>query len=169
MSAIAKEVLIKTGNALPIITKSTQPKSLYRALKVMDGNGVGEAVVSSALPLSPNNTVDSLQHTPMLDVRGQGDSALPVHNSKSVRGLVVTLFFGRNAPKGGNCRAGSGVKGAFLVNPHANVLRNASGPFQEHPGTLQKELRRIYHHHRSATASCRCSQSDVTGYSMGSG
>lgn len=59
MSAIAKEVLIKTGNALPIITKSTQPKSLYRALKVMDGNGVGEAVVSSVLPLA-------LQHSRQL-------------------------------------------------------------------------------------------------------
>ncbi|KAF9140871.1 hypothetical protein KI688_005024 [Linnemannia hyalina] len=49
MSAIAKEVLIKTGNALPIITKSTQPKSLYRALKVMDSNGVGEAVTTTKL------------------------------------------------------------------------------------------------------------------------
>ncbi|KAF9545001.1 hypothetical protein EC957_011498 [Mortierella hygrophila] len=49
MSAIAKEVLIKTGNALPIITKSTQPKSLYRALKVMDSNGVGETVTTTKL------------------------------------------------------------------------------------------------------------------------
>jgi hypothetical protein len=46
MSAIAKEILTKTGNALPIITKSSQPKNLYRALKVIDNNGVGETVVS---------------------------------------------------------------------------------------------------------------------------
>ncbi|KAF9106510.1 hypothetical protein BGX29_009322 [Mortierella sp. GBA35] len=46
MSAIAKEVLTKT---LPIITKAAQPKSLYRALKVMDGNGVGEAVTTTKL------------------------------------------------------------------------------------------------------------------------
>jgi len=46
MSAIAKEILTKTGNALPIIAKSSQPKNLYRALKVINNNGVGEAVVS---------------------------------------------------------------------------------------------------------------------------
>jgi hypothetical protein len=63
MSAIAKEVLIKTGNALPIITKSTQPKSLYRALKVMDGNGVGEAVVSYR---SSSTHIQQLQQPPVL-------------------------------------------------------------------------------------------------------
>jgi hypothetical protein len=46
MSAIAKEILTKSTNVLPFITKSTQPKSLYRALKVMDANGIGETVVS---------------------------------------------------------------------------------------------------------------------------
>ncbi|KAF9585670.1 hypothetical protein BGW38_001292 [Lunasporangiospora selenospora] len=47
MSAIAREILTKSANALPIITQSTQPKSLFRALKVMDGNGVGETVTTT--------------------------------------------------------------------------------------------------------------------------
>lgn len=45
MSAIAKEILTKSVNAIPLISQSARPKSLYRALKVMDGNGVGETVV----------------------------------------------------------------------------------------------------------------------------
>lgn len=45
MSAIAKEILTKSANAIPLISQSARPKSLYRALKVMDGNGVGETVV----------------------------------------------------------------------------------------------------------------------------
>ncbi|KAG0326731.1 hypothetical protein BG000_001259 [Podila horticola] len=44
MSAIAKEILTKSANAIPLISQSARPKSLYRALKVMDGNGVGETV-----------------------------------------------------------------------------------------------------------------------------
>ncbi|GJJ76540.1 small subunit ribosomal protein S34 [Entomortierella parvispora] len=49
MSAIAKEILTKTGNALPIIAKASQPKNLYRALKVINNNGVGETVTTTKL------------------------------------------------------------------------------------------------------------------------
>ncbi|KAG0082913.1 hypothetical protein BGZ93_008617 [Podila epicladia] len=49
MSAIAKEILTKSANAIPLISQSARPKSLYRALKVMDGNGVGETVTTTKL------------------------------------------------------------------------------------------------------------------------
>ncbi|KAG0239371.1 hypothetical protein B0O80DRAFT_447276 [Mortierella sp. GBAus27b] len=49
MSAIAKEILSKSGNALPLIKQSAHPKSLYRALKVLDSNGVGETVTTTKL------------------------------------------------------------------------------------------------------------------------
>ncbi|KAG0364514.1 hypothetical protein BC939DRAFT_446419 [Gamsiella multidivaricata] len=49
MSAIAKEILTKSTNALPFIIKSTQPKTLYRALKVMDASGVGENITTTKL------------------------------------------------------------------------------------------------------------------------
>ncbi|KAF9575230.1 hypothetical protein EC968_003871 [Mortierella alpina] len=49
MSSIAKEILTKSAQALPIITKSAQPKSLYRALKVMDNKGIGETVTTTKL------------------------------------------------------------------------------------------------------------------------
>ncbi|KAF9979275.1 hypothetical protein BGZ73_002544 [Actinomortierella ambigua] len=49
MSSIAKEILSKAGQSLPVITKSTQPRNLYRTLKVMDNNGVGEHVTTTKL------------------------------------------------------------------------------------------------------------------------
>ncbi|KAF9910989.1 hypothetical protein BX616_010731 [Lobosporangium transversale] len=49
MSSIAKEILTKSSNALPLISRATQPKNLYRALKVMDGNGIGETVTTTKL------------------------------------------------------------------------------------------------------------------------
>lgn len=99
MSAIAKEVLIKTGNALPIITKSTQPKSLYRALKVMDGNGVGEAVVSFRSYLL-HILAQQPQQPPVLANRRQGDSALAGHTGKRVGGLALALLIDRSSQEG---------------------------------------------------------------------
>lgn len=52
MSTIAKEILTKSTAALPLIANSAKPKNLYRALKVMDANGIGETVVSSLILLS---------------------------------------------------------------------------------------------------------------------
>ncbi|KAG0269498.1 coiled-coil domain-containing protein mad1 [Actinomortierella ambigua] len=49
MSSIAKEILSKAGQSLPVITKSTQPRNLYRTLKVMDNNGLGEHVTTTKL------------------------------------------------------------------------------------------------------------------------
>ncbi|KAF9963468.1 hypothetical protein BGZ65_003126 [Modicella reniformis] len=49
MSTIAKEILSKPANALPLISQFTQPKNLYRALKVMDARGVGENVTTTKL------------------------------------------------------------------------------------------------------------------------
>ncbi|KAF9364623.1 hypothetical protein BGX34_000927 [Mortierella sp. NVP85] len=49
MSAIAKEILSKSASTVPLITRSTHPKNLYRALKVMDQNGVGETVTTTKL------------------------------------------------------------------------------------------------------------------------
>ncbi|KAF9209795.1 hypothetical protein BGZ49_000982 [Haplosporangium sp. Z 27] len=49
MSTIAKEILTKSVNALPLIANSTRPKNLYRVLKVMDANGVGETVTTTKL------------------------------------------------------------------------------------------------------------------------
>ncbi|KAG0001189.1 hypothetical protein BGZ80_007982 [Entomortierella chlamydospora] len=47
MSTIAKEILTKS--TLPFISNSTKPRNLYRALKVMDANGVGETVTTTKL------------------------------------------------------------------------------------------------------------------------
>ncbi|KAG0331098.1 hypothetical protein BG004_001827 [Podila humilis] len=49
MSSIAREILTKSANALPIIAQSTRPKNLYRTLKVMDSNGIGETVTTTKL------------------------------------------------------------------------------------------------------------------------
>ncbi|KAF9436577.1 hypothetical protein BGZ76_003529 [Entomortierella beljakovae] len=49
MSSIAKEIITKSANSIPFIANSTRSKTLYKALKIMDNNGVGETVTTTKL------------------------------------------------------------------------------------------------------------------------